>query len=65
MEINSISLETSKHIKKLIEIQKFYKELFWKEVEKCGIPEAWGGAPLTNEEIEIIHKKFLIKYGLL
>jgi len=65
MEIKPISLTLSSNIQALLEMQKFYKDLFNEEVEKLGIPEAWGGAPLTNEEINIIHNKFLLKYNLL
>jgi len=65
MEIRPISMTLSDNIKKAIELQKFYKEMFNKEAEKMGIPEAWGGAPLTNEEIDLIHRQFLIKYNLL
>lgn len=55
----------SDNIQKAIESQKFYKEMFNREIEKMGIPEAWGGAPLTNEEIYLIHRQFLIKYNLI
>lgn len=65
MEIKPISLTLSDNIQALLEMQKFYKNLFNEEVEKLGIPEAWGGAPLTNEEINIIHNKFLLKYNLI
>lgn len=65
MEIKPISLTLSDNIQALLEMQKFYKDLFNEEVEKLGIPETWGGAPLTNEEINIIHNKFLLKYNLI
>lgn len=64
-EIKPLSTKSTDYIKSQIELQKVYKDLFWAEWKKCGIPEAWGGAPLSNEEIEIIHRKFLIKYNLL
>lgn len=65
MKIKPLSLELSEYIKNRIELQKFYKDLFWLECEKYGIPEAWGGHPLSNVEIEAIHREFLIKYNLL
>ena len=65
MEIKPISMTLSDNIQKAIESQKFYKEMFNREIEKMGIPETWGGASLTNEEIDLIHRQFLIKYNLI
>ncbi len=64
-EIKPISLETSNNIERVLELQKLCKDWYRDEVEKLGIPEAWGGAPLSNEEIDKIHREFLIKYGML
>jgi len=61
MEMTILSTEVSEHIQKLINEHEEWKQFCYEQV---GIPEQWFGPPLTDEEIEVIHGKFLLKYGL-